>query len=120
MKHGPENAPAPDDAPLASCATWRVRRRGGLAAEAHARGVQGVLNVVLKTGASSLLVRDALRRPLAELELGAVSAGLRRSTPAVLQARPAVSLCRPLAGGSCRHARVTATAWKPAQMASRP
>jgi len=79
-----------------------------------------VLNVVLKTGASSLLVRDALRRPLAELELGAVSAGLRRSTPAVLQARLAVSLCRPLAGGSCRHARVTATAWKPAQMASRP
>lgn len=42
--------------------------------------------MVLKTGATSLLVRDALRRQLAELELSAVSAGLRRSPPAVMQA----------------------------------
>ena len=45
----------------------------------------GRINVVLKSGASSLLVRDALRRPLAELELGEVSAGLSRSSPAVMQ-----------------------------------
>lgn len=45
----------------------------------------GRINVVLKSGASSLLVRDALRRPLAELELGEVSAGLSRSSPAVVQ-----------------------------------
>ena len=41
--------------------------------------------MVLKSGASSLLVRDAMRRPLAELELGEVSAGLSRSSPAVMQ-----------------------------------
>jgi len=72
--------------------------------------------VVLKTGASSLLVRDALRRPLAELELGAVSAGLRRSTPAVMQARSAASRRRPSAEGTRRHARVTVAAWKPAHV----
>jgi hypothetical protein len=40
--------------------------------------LQGGLNVVLKTGATSILLRDALRRPLAEIELGEVDAGLRR------------------------------------------
>lgn len=47
----------------------------------------GRMNVVLKSSASSLLVRDALRRPLAELELGEVSAGLSRSSPAVMQVK---------------------------------
>ena len=36
------------------------------------------MNIVLKTGASSLLLRDALRRPLAEIELGEVDASLRK------------------------------------------
>jgi len=40
--------------------------------------MQGGMNIVLKTGASSLLMRDALRRPLAEIELGEVDASLRR------------------------------------------
>ena len=40
--------------------------------------MQGGMNIVLKTGASSLLLRDALRRPLAEIELGEVDASLRR------------------------------------------
>lgn len=41
--------------------------------------------MVIKTGHASLLLRDALRRPLAELELGAVQASLRRPTPSVMQ-----------------------------------
>lgn len=43
------------------------------------------LNIVIKTGHTSLLLRDALRRPLAELELGAVQASLRRPTQTVMQ-----------------------------------
>ena len=43
------------------------------------------LNIVVKTGHTSLLLRDALRRPLAELELGAVQASLRRPTQTVMQ-----------------------------------
>ena len=41
--------------------------------------------MVVRTGHTSLLLRDALRRPLAEVELGAVQASLRRSTAAVMQ-----------------------------------
>lgn len=41
--------------------------------------------MVIKTGHTSLLLRDALRRPLAELELGAVQASLRRPTQTVMQ-----------------------------------
>lgn len=40
--------------------------------------MQGGMNIVLKTGATSLLLRDALRRPLAEVELGEVDASVRR------------------------------------------
>ena len=47
---------------------------------------QAGLNVVLKMGQTSVLVRDALRRPLAELELGALEAGLRRIDGGVMQA----------------------------------
>lgn len=43
------------------------------------------LDVVVKTGRMSLLLRDALRRPLVELELGAVMAAMRRSTSEVTQ-----------------------------------
>ena len=46
--------------------------------QAASMSVQGGMNIVLKTGASSLLLRDALRRPLAEIELGEVDASLRR------------------------------------------
>ena len=49
--------------------------------------VQNGMNVVLKTGASSLLLRDALRRPLAEIELGEVDAGLRRVDSNVTRVR---------------------------------
>lgn len=47
--------------------------------------LQEGLNIVVKTGHTSLLLRDALRRPLAELELGAVQASLRRPTQTVMQ-----------------------------------
>lgn len=48
--------------------------------------VQEGLDVVVRTGQASLLLRDALRRPLAEITLGAVEASLRRPVPNVLQA----------------------------------
>lgn len=47
--------------------------------------VQGGMNMVLKAGATSLLLRDALRRPLAEIELGEVDASLRRIDGHVLR-----------------------------------
>jgi hypothetical protein len=47
--------------------------------------MQEGLNMVVKTGHTSLLLRDALRRPLAELELGAVQASVRRPTDSVMQ-----------------------------------
>lgn len=50
--------------------------------------VQGGMNIVLKTGASSLLLRDALRRPLAEIELGEVDASLRRIDSNVTRVHP--------------------------------
>ena len=50
--------------------------------------MQGAMNIVLKTGASSLLLRDALRRPLAEIELGEVDASLRRVDNNVTRVRP--------------------------------
>lgn len=43
------------------------------------------MNMVLKTGSTSVLLRDALRRPLAELELGGVKAGLRSLPTGVTQ-----------------------------------
>lgn len=41
--------------------------------------------MVVRTGHTSLLVRDAFRQPLAELELGAIEASLRKPTQAVFQ-----------------------------------
>lgn len=46
------------------------------------------MNVVVKAGSTSVLLRDALRRPLAELELGGVKAGLRKLPKGVMQVRP--------------------------------
>lgn len=46
------------------------------------------MNVVVKTGSTSVLLRDALRRPLAELELGGVKAGLRKLPKGVMQVSP--------------------------------
>ena len=43
------------------------------------------MNVVVKAGSTSVLLRDALRRPLAELELGGVKAGLRSLPKGVVQ-----------------------------------
>ena len=43
------------------------------------------MNMVLKAGSTSVLLRDALRRPLAELELGGVKAGLRSLPTGVTQ-----------------------------------
>ena len=43
------------------------------------------MNVVVKAGSTSVLLRDALRRPLAELELGGVKAGLRKLPKGVMQ-----------------------------------
>lgn len=55
-------------------------------------GVQASgMNVVVKTGSTSVLLRDALRRPLAELELGGVKAGLRKLPKGVMQVSPSSS-----------------------------
>lgn len=43
------------------------------------------MNVVVKAGSTSVLLRDALRCPLAELELGGVKAGLRKLPKGVMQ-----------------------------------
>ena len=50
--------------------------------------VQGSgMNMVLKAGSLSVLLRDALRRPLLELELGALEASLRSMPKGVTQVR---------------------------------
>ena len=49
---------------------------------------------MLKTGASSLLLRDALRRPLAEIELGEVDASLRRVDSNVTRVRFTLQQCK--------------------------
>ena len=54
------------------------------------------LNVVVRTGHTSLLLRDALRRPLLEVELGEVESGLRRLSGSVLQV--ACSACSAFVG----------------------
>ena len=41
---------------------------------------------MLKTGGARVILRDMLRRPLAEVDLGAFEAVLRRLSPQVLQA----------------------------------
>ena len=43
------------------------------------------MTLVVKTGHTSVLVRNAFKQPLAELELGAIQASVRKPTPAVLQ-----------------------------------
>lgn len=43
------------------------------------------LNMVINVGHINLLLRDALRRPLLEVELGDVKTGLRRLSGNVLQ-----------------------------------
>lgn len=43
------------------------------------------MNMVVKAGSTSVLLRDALRRPLAELEVGDVKAGLRSLPKGVTQ-----------------------------------
>ena len=45
------------------------------------------MNMVLKAGSMSVLLRDALRRPLLELELGALEASLRSMPKGVTQVR---------------------------------
>lgn len=47
---------------------------------------QGGLSFVVKAGATSVLLRDALRRPLAEVELGSLQASLSRLSGSVSQA----------------------------------
>ncbi|KAK9834254.1 hypothetical protein WJX81_000411 [Elliptochloris bilobata] len=86
----PEGSPSPGEA-LRLCLLEELLDRK-LAPRGSQATAGGRINVVLKSGASSLLVRDALRRPLAELELGEVSAGLSRSPPAVMQAYLGVRL----------------------------
>lgn len=54
---------------------------------------QAGMSVVLRLGAAQLLVRDALRRPLAQLELGEVDAGLQRHGASVMQAHLGVRAC---------------------------
>lgn len=44
------------------------------------------MNVVVRAGATSILVRDALRRPLAELELGALQCSICWLTSSLCQA----------------------------------
>ena len=47
------------------------------------------MNVTVKTGGARLVLRDVLRRPLVEVELGAVEGALKRLRPGVLQANKA-------------------------------
>ena len=51
------------------------------------------MNMVVKAGSTSVLLRDALRRPLAELELGGVKAGLRSLPHGVTQASQTLHAC---------------------------
>ncbi len=50
------------------------------------------MNVTVKTGGARLVLRDVLRRPLLEVELGAVEGALKRLRPGVMQVLLA-SLC---------------------------
>ena len=47
---------------------------------------QAGLNVVINTGDTTVLLSDALRRPLMEVELGKVNAGMARLPTSVMQA----------------------------------
>jgi hypothetical protein len=47
--------------------------------------MQGGLNLVVKAEGARVIVRDMLRRPLMELELGDMLAVLRRLSPKVMQ-----------------------------------
>ena len=47
--------------------------------------LQGGFNLVVKAEGARLIVRDVLRRPLMELELGDMLAVLRRLSPKVMQ-----------------------------------
>ena len=66
------------------------------------------MNVVVKAGSTSVLLRDALRRPLAELELGGIKAGLRSLPKGVVQVRStpylytALLLYHQPAGSACK------------------
>lgn len=46
---------------------------------------QGGMNLVVKAEGARLVMRDVLRRPLAELELGETLAVLRRLSPTIMQ-----------------------------------
>ncbi|KAK9819963.1 hypothetical protein WJX72_004515 [[Myrmecia] bisecta] len=72
----------------------------------QAQQAGGGLNVVIKTGATSILVRDALRRPLLELELSAIEAGLRRLSSSAMQAYMGFTT-------SLWSYNATITAWEP-------
>ena len=48
--------------------------------------LQAGLNVVINTGDTTLLLSDALRRPLMEVELGKINAGMASLPTSVLQA----------------------------------
>ena len=52
----------------------------------HAVPEQAGLNVVINTGDTTVLLSDALRRPLLEVELGKINAGMAQLPTSVLQA----------------------------------
>jgi hypothetical protein len=66
--------------------------------------LQGGMNVTVKTGGARMVLRDVLRRPLVEVELGAVEGALKRLRPGVLQAS---GPRRPLHGHLCTVRRLT-------------
>ncbi len=47
--------------------------------------LKGGMYVTVKTGGARLVLRDVLRRPLLEVELGAVEGALKRLRPGVMQ-----------------------------------
>ena len=50
-----------------------------------ALALKGGMNVTVKTGGARLVLRDVLRRPLLEVELGAVQGALKRLRPGIMQ-----------------------------------
>lgn len=48
-------------------------------------GLQEAMNIVLKTGSTKVLLKDALRRPLLEVELGEIMAVIHRPSSTLLQ-----------------------------------
>lgn len=59
------------------------------------------MKVTVKAAGARLVIRDVLRRPLAEMEVGQVLAGLSRPCPDVIQVPPPHHTSRAVWSWSC-------------------